>query len=125
VGEKKAPEPPIMSLTQVGINDLKDQIGELKGLMNRKKKVLAMFPNQAAIKLLQDQVKKLKDELEHKGLYCGSLENDFFSPQKSTRDDDFHEMAYKNRQLERENCELFKMINRDKMRDPCNRYRDY
>jgi hypothetical protein len=62
--------------------------------------VPVVSPNQAAIKVLQEQVKKLKDNLEYKELYCDSLENDFFSPQKkmsNRRDSDFHEVMYKNR----------------------------
>jgi hypothetical protein len=127
VEKKKTPEPPV-SLTQVGIDNLKEEIGQLKGLVGKKRKVPVVSPNQAAIKVLQEQVKKLKDDLEYKELYCDSLENDFFSPQKkmsNRRDSDFREVMYKNRQLERENEELFNMINRGHSRDTRSRYRDY
>jgi hypothetical protein len=61
-------------LTQVGIDDLKFQPGELKGLAGGVKKSPPMSENQLAIKKLCKQVKQLKDSLEEKDLYCDSLE---------------------------------------------------
>jgi hypothetical protein len=70
-----------MTLTQVRINDLKCEIGELQGLVRKKKeqderKPAALSPNQLATKELREQVKKLKNSLEEKQLYCDSLEHD-------------------------------------------------
>jgi serine/threonine protein phosphatase PrpC len=68
-------------LTQVGIDDLKHQLVELKGLMmgGVKKSHPLMSQNQVAIQELCQQVKRLKkDSLEQeKDLYCDSLENIF------------------------------------------------
>jgi hypothetical protein len=79
---KSAPEPP--SMTQVEIDDLKLQVGELKGLMagGVKKSPPPMSQNQLAIQELCQQVKRLKDSLEEKDLYYDSLENDFFTSGK-------------------------------------------
>jgi hypothetical protein len=64
---------------------------------------------------LQEKVKQLTDELEHKGLYCDSLENDYFKDVKNSKE--FENLAYQKRKLERENKELINYITRDKKRD--------
>jgi hypothetical protein len=61
-------------------------------------------------------VKKLTDDLEHKNLYCDSLENDFFKDRRRSPNRNFEELSYQKRQLERENRELMEYISRDKNR---------
>ncbi len=50
-------------------------------------------------------MKNLKDALEEKNLYCDSLENDFFTQEKA-KSDDFREVCFEKRRLQRENEEL-------------------
>ena len=63
-----------MSLTQVGIDELKEDLEDLKAKMNRKKP--AKSENQLEIAKLKTVVKELKTRLEDQELYAGSLEND-------------------------------------------------
>jgi hypothetical protein len=112
---KSAPEP--TSMTQVEIDDLKLKVGELKGLMagEVKKNPPPMSQNQLAIQELHQQVKRLKDSLEEKDLYCDSLENDFFRSGKQDSGEgsnarECREMAYRIRDLQRENRELLHFI---------------
>jgi predicted nucleic acid-binding Zn-ribbon protein len=76
-----------------------------------------------AIRELQKQVKDLTDELEHKELYCDSLENDYFKDVKNSKE--FKNLAYQKRKLERENKELMDYIARDKKRDNWRNYKRY
>jgi hypothetical protein len=75
--EKSTPKPAV-SLTQVGIQDLQEKIHGLQDLLRRDLKSPALSENQLAIRALQAKVKKLMGDLEHKDLYCDSLENYFF-----------------------------------------------
>ena len=63
-----------VSLTQVGIDELKEDLEDLKAKMNRKKP--AKSENQLEIAKLKTVVKELKTRLEDQELYAGSLEND-------------------------------------------------
>ncbi len=133
VEKKKVSEP--VSMTQAGIIDLTEEIGELDKLVE-KRDAPKKFPppisaNQLAIRELQKKVKKLTDELEMKDLYCDSLENDFFEMggrQNTTsrkRKSDYEELLEEKRDLERQNQELMSFINRDKMRAKKRRNWDY
>ena len=66
-------------MTQVGIEELKEDIAELKTLMEPKTEVKKLSPNQKAIQELRGVVHKLKKELEsreHDILYFRSLDHD-------------------------------------------------
>ncbi len=80
------------------------------------KKPPAMSENQLAIKKLEKKVKSSMDKIEHKDLYCDSLENDFFGDNKN-KNTDFQDMMYQKRILERENRELLDFINHYKKRE--------
>jgi hypothetical protein len=88
------------------------------------KKPPAMSENQIAIKKLEKKVKGLMDEIEHKDLYCDSLENDFFGDYKN-KNTDLEDILYQKRILERENRELLDFINRDKKRGKRRKYNRY
>jgi hypothetical protein len=115
-----------LSATQVGIKELEERIGCLQGMMQLKsdKKPPAMSENQIAIKKLEKKVKGLMDEIEHKDLYCDSLENDFFGDYKN-KNTDLEDILYQKRILERENRELLDFINRDKKRGKRRKYNRY
>jgi hypothetical protein len=118
----KVPEPPI-SMTQVGIQDLRKKIEGLQDLVRGDVKPPALSENQLAIRELQKKVKDLTEELEHKELYCDSLENDYFKDVKNSKE--FENLAYQKRKLERENKELMDYIARDKKRENWRSYKRY
>jgi hypothetical protein len=121
----KSTPKPAQSLTQAGIQDLEEKIQGLQDLLKRDRKPPALSENQLAIRALQSKVKKLTDELEHKELYVDSLEHDFFEDRRSSPNRNFEEIAYRKRQLERENRELMEYIARDKNRGSRRNYRRY
>jgi hypothetical protein len=127
---KASPEP--QSMTQADIDDLKLKVEELKDVMagGVKKSPPPMSQNQLAILELRQQVKRLKDSLEEKDLYCDSLENDFFRSGKQDSGEgsnvrESQEMAYRIRDLQRENRELLHFISRDEDRNTRRSYRKY
>jgi hypothetical protein len=131
-GEKRPreePEPPTISATQIGIQDLEEKIGCLQGLMKLKnddRKPPALSENQLAIKKLEMKVKSLMDQIEVKDLYCESLENNFFGEEKKLRSGvEYQSILYQKRLLERENRELFDFINRDEGRGSRRKYRKF
>jgi hypothetical protein len=112
-------------MTQVGISTLREQIGELQGLVAVKKEENPpLSENQLAIQELTRTVKNLKDALEEKDLYCNSLEHDFFT-QEEAKSKDFREACFEKRRLQRENEELLAYINRDKKRSSRRLYREF
>jgi hypothetical protein len=132
VEKKKVPEP--VSMTQAGIIDLTEEIGELEKLVEKRDAPKKIPPppsaNQLAIRELQKKVKKLTDELEMKELYCDSLENDFFDMggRQNTsrkRKSEYEELLEEKNDLERQNQELMSYINRDKKRAMKRRNWDY
>lgn len=123
--KERQPPKPAASLTQVGIQDLEDKIHGLQDLLRRDRKPPALSENQLAIRALQEKVKKLTDELEHKDLYVDSIENDFFEDRRNSPNRNFEEIAYRKRQLERENRELMDYIRRDKNRGSRRKYNRY
>jgi hypothetical protein len=81
--KKAALEP--MSLTQAGIIDLTEEIGELQRLVKKcdsPKIPPPMSANKLAICDLKQKVKKLTEQLEAKDLYCDSLENNMSQGKK-------------------------------------------
>jgi hypothetical protein len=122
--EKSTPKPAV-SLTQVGIQDLQEKIHGLQDLLRRDLKSPALSENQLAIRALQAKVKKLMCDLEHKDLYCDSLENYFFEDRRRSPNRNFEELSYCKRQLERENRELMEYIARDKNRGSRRKYNRY
>jgi hypothetical protein len=130
--KRKAVPEPSTSMTQDQIDDLQRSVEELKGVMagEVKKSPPPLSQNQVAIIELRQQVKRLKDSLEEKDLYCDSLENDFFRSGKQNSGEgsnarEFQRMAYRIRELQRENRELLHFISRDEDRDTRRSYRKY